>query len=138
MVARGGGVVVAPVPHPASSIDPQTAAVRILGMRRIPVALALAVAAAAAVPATAATTKSVTLKNIDISKKTVSIHRGDSVRWLFRDAPTPHNVTSSGAKRFKSSSSMTSGSYTVKFTKAGTYRYHCTIHPSMQGKVVVS
>jgi plastocyanin len=80
----------------------------------------------------------VTLKNIEFSKKVVRIGVGDSVRWSFKDAPTPHNVTSKGKPRFRSSTSMSSGTFTVRFTKAGTYRYYCTIHPSMVGKVVVS
>jgi plastocyanin len=29
-------------------------------------------------------------------------------------------------------------SYSFEFTKPGTYAYHCTIHPFMTGKVVVS
>ena len=106
-------------------------------MRRL-YAAPLAILVLAASPALAATTKTVTIKNIDFSVKTVRIHKGDTVRWNFRDAPTPHNVTSSGSHRFRSSASMKSGSYSVRFTKSGTYRYHCTIHPSMQGKVVVS
>ncbi|MFL5844545.1 MAG: plastocyanin/azurin family copper-binding protein [Solirubrobacteraceae bacterium] len=103
-------------------------------MRRL---LALAAVLALAAPAAASTTVTVRLKNIDVSKPTVRIAVGDSVRWLFRDAVAPHNVTSEGKRRFKSSTSMTSGSYTVRFAKAGTYRWYCTIHPSMTGRVIV-
>jgi len=108
-------------------------------MRHLPAALiALAVTAAVAVPAGASTTKSVVIKNIDFQTATVRIHRGDSVRWLFRDSPAAHNVTSRGTPHFRSSLSMKSGSYSVRFTKSGTYRYHCTIHANMTGRVVVS
>jgi plastocyanin len=103
-------------------------------MRRLLLAVPLLLVLA--VPASAST-MSVTLKNIDFSKKVVRIGVGDSVRWLFKDAPTPHNVTSKGKPRFRSSTSRSSGSFTVRFTKSGTYRYYCTIHPSMTGKVVV-
>jgi plastocyanin len=103
-------------------------------MRRLVVLTALLAAAA---PAAASSTVSVRLKNIDLSKPTVHIHAGDTVRWRFRDAPTPHNVTSEGKLRFTSSASRSTGTYSVRFTKKGTYRYYCTIHPSMQGKVVV-
>jgi plastocyanin len=30
-----------------------------------------------------------------------------------------------------------SGSYSVTFAKRGTYYYECTIHPGMQGRIVV-
>jgi plastocyanin len=34
---------------------------------------------------------------------------------------------------------MNSGDkYQVKFTKAGTYQFHCTFHPGMEGTVTVS
>ena len=77
-------------------------------------------------------------KDIEFRARTVRIHRGDSVRWLFRDAPSSHNVTSRGTPRFRSSVSQQSGSYRVRFTRRGTYRYVCTIHPGMTGRVVVS
>lgn len=103
-------------------------------MRRL---LALTVLLVLATPAVAATTRTVTIKNIAFSKPTVRIAKGDTVRWLFRDSPSSHNVTSRGTRRFRSSASKLTGSYSVRFTKSGTYRYVCTIHPNMTGKVVV-
>jgi len=84
-----------------------------------------------------ATTKTVRIKDIDFSPSALTIKKGDSVTWRFLDGDTPHNVTSQGAKRFKSSATKHSGSYTVRFTKAGTFSYVCTIHAGMKGKVVV-
>jgi plastocyanin len=112
-------------------------------MRTIGLCLALAVTAALPASAGAGTAAApagvhtVLLKNIAIHPATIRIHRGDTVRWLFRDRAVSHNVTSQGAMRFRSSSSRLSGSYSVRFTRRGTYRYHCTIHPSMLGRVVV-
>jgi plastocyanin len=42
------------------------------------------------------------------------------------------------AKGFKSHT-MTKGSFTVRFTRAGTFNYHCTIHGSegMRGTISV-
>jgi plastocyanin len=116
---------------------------------RIPLMLALAasaipVASALASPPTAhsAATQIVKLKNVMIKPSTVSIHRGDRVTWQFLDASisAEHTVTSQahkGGLRFKGTGPKLSGSYTVTFSKAGTYYYHCTIHPGMNGKVVV-
>jgi plastocyanin len=50
---------------------------------------------------------------------------------------TAHNVTSRGKRRFASSPSMARGTYAVRFTRPGTYRYVCTIHFGMNGTVVV-
>jgi plastocyanin len=116
---------------------------------RLPLILAVAagavpVASALASPTTAhtAATHVVKLKNVMIKPSTVSIHRGDQVTWNFLDGPimAEHTVTSvahKGGLRFKSTPARLSGSYTVKFTKAGTYYYVCMIHPNMTGKIVV-
>jgi plastocyanin len=102
-----------------------------------------AVVAAVGVPAGALATtghsaaaKIVTVKSFKFSPATVKIKTGQSVTWRFKDAPTPHNVKGGGG--IKSKASITTGSYTHKFTKKGTFSYICTIHPNMKGKVVVS
>ena len=77
----------------------------------------------------------VTLKNIRFNPPALTIKRGDTVTWLWRDGSTRHNVTGSGFK----SRTMSKGSFTVRFTRKGTFNYRCTIHVSlgMQGKIVV-
>ena len=98
------------------------------------------VAPAVAAPPTAHTAAAgahVTLKNISFMPSTVTIKRGQTVTWTWKDGTTAHNVTSEGKLRFKSASSRQKGSYTVRFTKPGTYHYVCTIHFGMTGKVVV-
>jgi plastocyanin len=91
-------------------------------------------ALAAAPPrAHAASTTTVTLKDISFKKSTVKIAKGGSVKWVFKDGDTPHNVTFAT----KHSKTQKSGSYTLRFVRAGTFKYHCTIHPGMDGKVVV-
>lgn len=88
--------------------------------------------------AVASTTRTVRIEGIDFAPRTVSIRKGDAVTWRFLDGRTPHNVASTGSRRFRSSPTKQSGSYTVRFRKAGTYRYVCTIHFNMKAKVVVS
>lgn len=104
-------------------------------------AVAVAVASAAGVAglasASAAPTATVHIKNIDFSPHTLKVKKGTTVRWTFEDASTPHNVTSRGGNKFKSSHTQQSGSYSVRFTKPGTYSYVCTIHFNMKAKVVV-
>ena len=95
------------------------------------------VSAALAAPAAGARTTTVVIKNIDFSRHTVRIDRGDTVRWRFADAGVSHNVTSRGRPHFRSSRSMQTGTFALRFTRAGTYRYVCTIHPGMRGRVIV-
>lgn len=110
--------------------------------RTIAAALAsTALAGGAAIPALAedgahaSATHNVVLKSLRFHPATLSIKRGDTVTWLWRDGGTAHNVTGRGFK----SKTMGKGSFSVRFTRAGTYNYHCTIHVSlgMVGKVVV-
>jgi len=103
---------------------------------------ALAAASAfAAIPgwafegAHAAGIHTVTLSGLRFHPGTLAISRGDSVRWLWRERGTAHNVTFAGFH----SRTQTSGSYTVRFTRSGTFNYRCTIHvrQGMRGKIVV-
>lgn len=100
------------------------------------VACAVAVAPVYAARPTAAT-HAVAIKDIDFHPARLVVHRGDPVRWRFLDASTSHNVTSMGARRFHSSPTKLTGTYSVRFSRTGTYRYHCTIHPNMVARVVV-
>jgi plastocyanin len=77
----------------------------------------------------------VTLKEIAFHPASLSIRRGDSVTWLWRDSGTEHNVTFAGFH----SRTQGQGSYTVKFTRRGIFNYHCTIHVAsgMRGKITV-
>jgi len=82
-----------------------------------------------------ASTRTVTLSSVRFHPGTLNIGRGDSVRWLWRERGTGHNVTFAGFH----SRTQTSGSYTVRFTRSGTFSYRCTIHvrEGMRGKIVV-
>jgi plastocyanin len=82
--------------------------------------------------ATAAASRTVTLKNIAFNPKKLTIHRGDRVTWRWRD-DVAHNVTFRG---FHSRTQQT-GSYSVRFAKRGRFSYHCTIHLGMTGTIVV-
>lgn len=101
----------------------------------------VALAGGAAIPALASggahasSVHDVVLKNIRFHPSSLSIKRGDTVTWLWRDSGIEHNVTGSSFK----SKTMGSGSFSVRFTRSGTYNYHCTIHvrAGMVGKVVV-
>jgi plastocyanin len=89
------------------------------------------------VAASGAAGRTVTLKNIAFSPKSLSVPKGSTVTFAFRDASTTHNVHSIGRRHFKAIPNRSSGSRRRTFTRAGTYRYQCTLHPGMTGRIVV-
>jgi len=89
------------------------------------------------VAASQATGKTVKLRNIAFSPASLSVSRGTTVTFTWLDDRTAHNVVSKGAKRFRSIGTRETGSQSRKFTKAGTYRYVCTLHPGMSGRITV-
>ncbi|HSW41880.1 MAG TPA: plastocyanin/azurin family copper-binding protein [Patescibacteria group bacterium] len=65
----------------------------------------------------------------------VSVRAGAHVRWINREGVT-HTVTFDDAV---DSGRMSSGStFTRGFPTAGTFSYHCSIHPTMKGTVTVT
>jgi plastocyanin len=99
---------------------------------------AISVAALASpIAASGAGAKSVTLKRIAFSPRNLAVSRGTTVTFRFRDGTTVHNVTSTGARRFKTIADRSSGSVRRTFARPGVYRYACTLHPGMTGKLTV-
>jgi plastocyanin len=85
----------------------------------------------------AASGRTVTLRDVAFSPKSLTVARGTTVTFRWRDGDTAHNVTSRGARRFESIGTRESGSRSRRFTSAGTYRYVCTLHPGMAGRITV-
>jgi plastocyanin len=81
---------------------------------------------------TAANTVAVSVTNYRFSPSTVVLAQGLAVTWTFH---AQHTSTSN--QRFWNSGVRSSGTYTVRFRDAGTFGYHCTMHPSMTGRVLV-
>jgi amicyanin len=80
----------------------------------------------------------VTIKNFAFNPPTLNVKVGQTVTFVQEDT-IPHTATGSGSSSFIASPALQKGqTYTVKFTKAGTYNYICSIHPNMHGTVVVS
>jgi plastocyanin len=75
----------------------------------------------------------VTLHHSVFSPGTISIRRGESVEWVWAPGRVLHNVIGHSFR----SRTMTHGTYTVRFTRSGSYGYTCTVHPHMNGRVIV-
>ena len=101
--------------------------------------IAIAACALAALTATAfAATKRVKVgddyyvRSSGVPKVTVS--KGDTVRWRFA-GDNPHTVTvSKGPVKFNSGM-KSSGTYSKKMKKRGTYTIYCTIHGASTQKM---
>ena len=79
----------------------------------------------------------VNIDNFAFSPKTVTVSAGSSVTWRNRD-DVPHKIQSAD-NRFKGSPLLdTKGVYSVDFKQSGEYPYFCSLHPVMQGKIVVT
>ena len=105
-------------------------------MKKLSILAAVLVAAALlAVPALAAT-KSVTVGDTFFKAKAITVSKGTTVKWVWR-GKLPHDVkVKSGPAKFKSTV-KTSGSYSKRLTRSGTYRIICTIHPNMKQTITV-
>ena len=66
----------------------------------------------------------------------ITVTANTTITWTNKDG-VPHTVTSdSGA--FDSGTINTNGTYSHTFTSAGTYHYHCTVHPAMTATVIAN
>jgi plastocyanin len=80
----------------------------------------------------------VRVDRIAFAPQTLRVKPRTRVTWRFREPYVTHNVSSRGRPRFASSGDQREGTeYAVTFRRRGTYRYVCSLHPGMTGKVVV-
>jgi plastocyanin len=93
---------------------------------------------AVATPAPAAGGNTITIKNFAFSPATLTVPAGTTVTWTNTDS-APHRMVSddSAPVAFSTPSISTGESAPITFTMGGTYPYHCSIHPSMKGTIVV-
>src|SRR5215212_12175867 len=87
-------------------------------------------------PATAATTKTVSIKRAAFSPAAVSIVAGDSIRWRNDDTRNHQVVSTTGA--FASPVLRPNRTYSFTFQVAGTYRYRDALNPTVTGTVKVA
>jgi plastocyanin len=78
--------------------------------------------------------------------KTVSLADGGEVRWVNTDggssygggASESHQITSDNGAFAMSQPFAPGQTYTITLGAAGTYHYHCNIHPNMVGTITVT
>jgi plastocyanin len=77
---------------------------------------------------------SVEIKNFAFDPNTLTIAVGQTVTWTNQDSAT-HTVVGDGG--IDSGDLSKGDSYSKTFDMAGTFDYHCSIHPQMKGQVIV-
>jgi plastocyanin len=97
---------------------------------------AFVIGIAALVPSAAlATSQTVVIRNFTFVPQSATINVGESVTWLNNDGFNHTATADAGA--FDTGAIPASGNKTVSFAVAGTYAYHCSIHTTMKGTIVV-
>ena len=99
--------------------------------------LPLAILLATGAPQARAADAQVTIDNFSFNPAVLTVAAGTRVTWTNRD-DIPHTVTGAATPRTLKSPPLDTGeSYAVTFTAPGTYSYFCSLHPHMQGSIVV-
>ena len=79
-------------------------------------------------------TSAVTIENFSFNPATLTIKKGATVIWTNQDN-VPHKIKSD---TFNSSVLNKGDNFQFTFLTVGEYNYSCSIHPSMQGKIIVT
>jgi plastocyanin len=88
-------------------------------------------------PTTAPTStgNSVSIANFAFSPVSLTVKVGTKITWTNNDTVS-HTVTADKGA-FNSGPLAPGSTFSFTFTTAGTYSYHCNIHPSMMATIVV-
>jgi plastocyanin len=99
--------------------------------------LAACQSGSAASPADGQPVKGVTTveaKDLKFLPPAIEVAPGTEVTWRFDDGSVPHDVKGDGF----ASEIQSRGTFSHRFAQAGEFRYHCTLHAGMEGRVVVA
>ena len=82
-------------------------------------------------------TVSVVIHGFRFDPETVTVNQGDLVEWK-NDDIVPHTATEDVSKpSFDSGAIQTGSVWRYVARNKGTYNYTCTLHPNMEGKLIV-
>ena len=77
----------------------------------------------------------VVLSNMSFGPTTLTVQKGTTVTWQNNDGILHTATSDTGA--WDSGNISAGGTRSVTFNTAGTFPYHCTVHPMMTGTIVV-
>ena len=75
----------------------------------------------------------ISISNFAFNPEELTISIGTTLTWTNLDS-APHTIA---FESFESETLNTNDQYSYTFTEAGTYNYYCSLHPSMQGTIIV-
>lgn len=81
-------------------------------------------------------TNEVFIQGLAFNPASITVAAGTTITWTNKDAIT-HTVTSD-SKLWDSGSVGPNGTFSFTFATAGTFPYHCNVHPSMTASVTVN
>jgi len=88
-------------------------------------------------PVAVTSLKAVKIINFAFKPKTITIAKGTKVRWT--NGGSVNHTTTSNKGLWDSGVLAPGATFGRVFRKIGTFKYHCTIHPTlMHGKIVVT
>ena len=83
-------------------------------------------------------TGTINIRNMMFTPSQITVAKGGTVTWTNNDSTT-HTVEADLSNNDGPASGdiPPGGSYSFTFNKTGSFQYHCSIHPSMRGTIVV-
>lgn len=80
----------------------------------------------------------INIRNMMFTPSQITIQKGGTVTWTNNDTTTHTVIDDLSNVGGPSSGDIAPGSsYSFTFNKIGSFQYHCRIHPSMRGTIVV-
>jgi len=79
----------------------------------------------------------IAISNFSFNPSSISVSKGTTVVWTNKD-PMGHTITVDSGNGPASGLLKSGDTYAYTFASSGSYGYHCSVHPSMRGMVVVT
>ena len=85
---------------------------------------------------TSAAPNSVNIQDFAFAPSTMTIKVGTTITWTNMDS-APHTVVSNSGSEISSETLSNGQKYSHTFNTPGTFAYHCGVHTSMKGTIIV-
>jgi len=85
---------------------------------------------------TSSNSKTIDIVGFAFSPATMTVNKGDTIVWTNKDTMA-HTVTSDSGNELASGNLVKGQTYTHTFNTIGSFDYHCNIHTSMKGTIIV-